>query len=393
MAPGTMSRSPALQRTIVAAFVVVGLGFVHADRAHGSPRFHASLSAGIADPLTRVTYSYHTSPLSIAGGELSPIAGKWNASQLHGAFRASLGGGFDLSLDLRRLRIPRGSEVQQAIWFGPGVRHSGGSGRVRSFVQANVFAIKEREEDDPIPEDTQTGEGFGLVGGADIGLSDLVSIPVEASLLVETSNNGTSVLGVQAGLSLHVPPPRPAMSNGAGPAAEQPADRLAVSLGYAWHTGDLLRLEDLTRAGHAGIGYRHPLGKRLELAFDLGIHASMFNPEPYPQSPGDPPQQDRNSVQFCGPGLRWTAVTRDTRPFVQASVLAARESRRKVRFWSDGWSGIGPGWAVMAGFEPRIGKRWSLPIEMMLLRARPVTDVASTGVRVGIAREIGRPGV
>lgn len=376
-------------------FVVLGLlsglGLAPADYAEGSPRFHASFSGGVADPLTHKTYVYFASPQSSTGGELSPIAGKWNASQFHGAFRASLGGGFDLSLDLRRLRIPRESEVQQAVWFGPGVRHTGGAGSVRSFVQANVFAIKETLEGNPYPGDTQTGEGLGLVAGADIRLSDLVSIPVEASLLVETSDNGTSVLGVQAGLALHAPSPRPAMSPGTDTASEQPGDRLAFSLGYARYTDGLLQLEGLDRAGQAGVGYRHPLGQRLEIAFDVGIHRTFGN-----VSGTDgwltAPVEESSTILFCGPGLRWTVVGRDTRPFVQGSVLAARESRRKTSPWVEDWSGIGPGWAVMAGFEPRLGKRWSLPIEVILLRARPVTDVASTGVRLGIARELGRPG-
>ncbi|MEO6463637.1 MAG: hypothetical protein ABIP29_11235 [Candidatus Eisenbacteria bacterium] len=385
-------------------------------------RFHAWFSAGPTFLLSGTPPDIPSPPvlLSAIGRPAAALAFPVGENPKGAIPQFQAGVAFDVtprvavSFDLRRLEVelrPARSGIEalrrSVLAWGPGVRRTVGDGATRPFLQANVLMITEAfhgaERDG-----SGIGVGLGLLAGADLRVTDALSIPIAANVLLGQAINDVSSVGLVAGLAVHpstgwsadpairaieIAAAQTATANVPNPDREQTRDRLAVSLGYAWYTGGLLQLEGLDDAGQAGVGYRHPLGHRLEMAFDVGLHRTLRSESGTDGWQATPMEtiEERSTILFCGPGLRWTVIGRDTRPFVQASVLAARESRQENSPWVEDWSGIGPGWAVMAGFEPRLGKRWSLPIEMILLRAKPVTDVASTGFRLGIAREFGRP--
>jgi outer membrane protein with beta-barrel domain len=93
-----------------------------------------------------------------------------------------------------------------AAYFGPGVRYGGTTGNVRPYMQANVFFAKETvrlESGDFGSDASESGAGFGLAGGADIRLSNLLSMPIEANFLYAKPENDVSSLGIQAGLTFN----------------------------------------------------------------------------------------------------------------------------------------------------------------------------------------------
>jgi hypothetical protein len=94
-------------------------------------------------------------------------------------------------------------------YFGPGVRWSSGEGSVRPYLQANVFFVTETARVDfgefssEVDED---GAGLGLMGGADIRLSRLLSLPLEASYLYGKPESDVSSLGMSVGLTFNFTP-------------------------------------------------------------------------------------------------------------------------------------------------------------------------------------------
>jgi len=96
-------------------------------------------------------------------------------------------------------------------YFGPGVRWSSGTGSVRPYLQANVFFVTETARidfGDLSSEADEDGAGFGLMGGADIRISRLLSLPVEASYLYGKPENDVSSLGMSVGLTFNFTPLR-----------------------------------------------------------------------------------------------------------------------------------------------------------------------------------------
>jgi hypothetical protein len=97
----------------------------------------------------------------------------------------------------------------ETLYFGPGVRWSSGDGPVRPYVQANVYYARETlriELDGQGGDATEDGAGFGLAAGADIHLSRMFSLPVEANFLYAKPERDVSSLGMQAGITYNFVP-------------------------------------------------------------------------------------------------------------------------------------------------------------------------------------------
>jgi hypothetical protein len=136
-------------------------------------------------------------------------------------YRFSLNRTFDLCLDGRSF-MTSDEEVfgetggpatvkqeHETLYFGPGVRWSTGAGPVRPYLQASVFYLEEtmrREHDGQGGDTTSEGGGFGLIGGADIHLSQMFTLPVEANFLYGKADLDVSSLGMQAGLTFNFAP-------------------------------------------------------------------------------------------------------------------------------------------------------------------------------------------
>ena len=162
-------------------------------------RHHFTLGAG---------YAQHTAEEFDAGG-LNPGA------QGQFAYRYSVTPRLDLSIDGRSVMASEdvdlgGGETGQlshtTAYFGPGLRFGGTTGSVRPYVQANVYFARETvrlEMDGGGTDASETGAGFGIAGGADIRLSNLLSLPIEATFLYSKPASDASSLGMQAGLTFN----------------------------------------------------------------------------------------------------------------------------------------------------------------------------------------------
>ena len=135
------------------------------------------------------------------------------------SYRYSLNPGWDLCLDTRSTMTSDevfdddlGGDIEfehSASFFGPGARWSSGQGSVRPYLQANVFFVTETtriEFGGLSSEVDDDGVGFGLMGGADIRLSRLLSLPLEASYLNGKPENDVSSLGMSVGLTFNFTP-------------------------------------------------------------------------------------------------------------------------------------------------------------------------------------------
>ncbi len=195
---------------LIAAVILVAATTLPA-RVHAAPyepmRNHITLGLGVARHLSD---DFEDSGLETGGlGQLS--------------YRYSLNRSWDLCIDGRSLMS--GDEItddtggfpievdvtHDASYFGPGVRWSSGEGSVRPYLQANVFFVTEtlRYDFGDISTDAdEDGAGFGLMGGADIRLSRLLSLPLEVSYLYGKPENDVSSLGMSVGLTFNFTPLR-----------------------------------------------------------------------------------------------------------------------------------------------------------------------------------------
>jgi hypothetical protein len=99
-----------------------------------------------------------------------------------------------------------GTFTHTTSYFGPGVRFAGATGGVRPFVQANVYFARETvriEFGNAGSDASENGAGFGIAGGADIRLSRLLSLPIEANYLYAKPENDASSLGMLIGLTFN----------------------------------------------------------------------------------------------------------------------------------------------------------------------------------------------
>ncbi len=134
------------------------------------------------------------------------------------AYRYSLNRSIDLTLDGRSVFasddavVPVLGDVDvehESSWFGPGVRWNGGTGAVRPYLQANVFFVTEQLTFDAGDVETSTDEtdaGFGVMGGVDIRLGRLLSLPLEVAYLYGKPENDVSALGMSVGLTFNFTP-------------------------------------------------------------------------------------------------------------------------------------------------------------------------------------------
>jgi len=149
-------------------------------------------------------------------------SGLENGGQGQLAYRYSLNQSVDLCLDMRSMMASdevtatdeSGNPIavkfeSETSYYGPGVRWSSGAGGVRPYLQANVFFVKETgrvELGDISIDASEDGAGFGLMGGADIRLSRLLSLPIEATYLYGKPEVDVSSLGMQVGLTFNFTP-------------------------------------------------------------------------------------------------------------------------------------------------------------------------------------------
>ena len=136
-------------------------------------------------------------------------------------YRYTLNQNFDVCFDLRTTQTGDTQMVDDGFgtyemhfehdtsWYGPGARWMAASGKVRPYMQANVLYVTETvraEVDGDGGSASESGIGFGFMGGIDIPLTSTLSIPIEANYMYGKPENDVSSLGMQAGLTFNFSP-------------------------------------------------------------------------------------------------------------------------------------------------------------------------------------------
>lgn len=92
-------------------------------------------------------------------------------------------------------------------FIGGGLRVNGGETAVRPYVQANIYIVQEKLSGEAggfrAEAESESSLGLGVIGGADIRVGDLISIPIEANLLIAEPADNVSGLGFASGINFN----------------------------------------------------------------------------------------------------------------------------------------------------------------------------------------------
>ncbi len=158
---------------------------------------------------------------------------------------------------------------------------------------------------------------------------------------------------------------------------------LTIAVGSTAQPSADLRLQDL------GLDFRNALNVSLESRWsinerwDVTLVAQDNEAEEKPEGFED--AEMTLSSWFDGLGLRWYPTRSSLRPFVQAEVHYVRETigLRQFGDWqAHGRSGAGAGLA--AGVELLATWRFSIPVKVQALFAKPAENVSGVGFNVGL---------
>ena len=126
------------------------------------------------------------------------------------AYRLSVMSNMDITLDARGTThsdtIGGVDLTMSTGFFGPGIRLISPNEGLRPYMQANFFLVSESLEAQVGNTKTTTDEnsaGFGISGGVDIRLSNLLSIPVEANYMYGKPADDVSGIGANIGLTFN----------------------------------------------------------------------------------------------------------------------------------------------------------------------------------------------
>jgi len=126
------------------------------------------------------------------------------------SYRYSINPNLDLAVDSRATfstQTVNGVDVNLAnTYFGPGVRVIAPQGKMKLFLQGNIYFVNEQVElvqGNTKVSANETGVGFGVNGGIDIQVSRLLSIPIEANFLFAKPQDDVSGFGISAGLTFN----------------------------------------------------------------------------------------------------------------------------------------------------------------------------------------------
>ena len=119
-------------------------------------------------------------------------------------YRFSVNPHVDLVIDGRGWWVPVWvDEALDVTFVGAGVRLNGDAG----YVQGNMYAVKERiveiGDSSEAKKDVGSGFGIGVNAGAEMRVNDLISIPIEFSLLYAKPANNVSGFGFASGINFN----------------------------------------------------------------------------------------------------------------------------------------------------------------------------------------------
>ena len=138
-----------------------------------------------------------------------------HCSQGQLGYRYSISPILDLALDYRRVRSgyevpvydPQVEFYRRMAYFGGGLRIGTNKRMFRPYAQANVYRVRESSKANrfgPAGEPTTTeGTGFGLMGGMEIRLTRVSTIPLEVTYLRAHPGHDVSSTGAQVGITFN----------------------------------------------------------------------------------------------------------------------------------------------------------------------------------------------
>lgn len=347
-------------------------------------RFHICFAAGPTYFLARspeVHIPYPPGPFTRSGGHAMDLAlpvgenPQGAIPQFHFGIAIPATPRLAVSFDVRHFEVElrpaepgRPAIARSVLSWGPGVRRTIGQGRARPFLQANVLLFTE-ELDGPNFRESGLGVGLGLLTGADLRVTDALSIPIAANVLLGQGINDVSSVGLTAGLAVH-----PATGWSADPviraveviAAQNPPPALpadprsrvefgAGSSGTYQFDGEWDRRFALGRAS-----YLRAKKPGLDLSFDARFHRRSRIGRSFYVSDSF---RSTETVALAGPGVRFTRKEGWARRFFQANAWLAREratteyARRQYNTRR-----TAPGLGLALGLDVQLPRRLTMPL-------------------------------
>jgi len=370
-------------------------------------RFHAWLFAGPTFLLDgnpgfgNLSFPTSSTALELPAGD-NP---KGAIPQFHAGFAIAATPKVSLSFDVRSFEVQQQNPAYpgepsrlSVLAWGPGVRHTVGSGSLRPFLQANVFVLTE-DLDGPGDEGSHQGAGLGLLAGADVHLTDALSIPIAATVLVGQPRNDVSSVGLVAGLAVH-----PSTGWSADPAvraiemrereetAVEAPPRSRVELGFGWSETQNFGgyTDDLGNSLVAHAAYLRSMKPGLGLTFDSRLYrrssqGSSFFYEEF---------KETRTVVLVGPGIRFTRKAGWARRFFEANLWLASDTRTVEvdDFESRSTRRTGPGLGFAVGLDVQLSRRLVVPLALRYDHLIERDDSGLATLEGGLAVALGRDG-
>lgn len=133
-----------------------------------------------------------------------------NSAHAAATYRFSVNPNLDLAVESRATfstQTVNGVDVNLSnTYFGPGIRVIAPQGKIKLFLQGNIYFVSEEIEfvqGNTKLSGNETDVGFGINGGIDIRLGRLLSLPVEANFLYAKPADNISAFGISAGLNFN----------------------------------------------------------------------------------------------------------------------------------------------------------------------------------------------
>jgi hypothetical protein len=143
---------------------------------------------------------------------------------------------------------------------------------------------------------------------------------------------------------------------------------------------------DFGGALNVALGSRYSLDEQLDVTVDLQIDEATSKPRGYEDA------ELTLSNSFIGPGLRYYPTKSSLRPFVQANVYYVSEMIVLEQFGDRKWkSRSGAGLGLAGGLELRATHRFSFPVTVQCLVAKPADNISGIGFNVGVTYNFRSP--
>ena len=391
---------------LVVPFLLASIALPPFAAADERDRFHAWLLAGptfLLDGNLRfgnLSFPTSSTALELPAGD-NP---KGAIPQFDAGFAIAATPKVSLSFDVRNFEVEQRNPANRlepfrlsVLAWGPGVRRTVGSGSLRPFLQANVFVLTE-DLSGSGDSGSHQGVGFGLLAGADVHVTDALSIPIAATVLLGQPRSEVSSVGLVAGLAVH-----PSTGWSADPAVRAiemrereviaveapPRERAELGLGLSETQNFGGYTDDLGNSLVAHAAYLRSMKPGLGLTFSSrlyrrGSQSSRFYDEEF---------KETRTVVLAGPGIRFTRKAGWARRFFEANLWLASDTRTiESDQFESSWRRTGPGLGFGVGLDVQLSRRLVLPLALRYDHLIERDDYGLITLEGGLAVALGRDG-